>query len=110
MGALMNARGLMQLIALNIGLEEEIITRELFSALVLVALVTTVMATPALSWMDRRRARVRRRPSRTGRRRRPTASRPERGGPERERAKKAPPGGGAFFLSVRRQGLEPRTR
>ncbi|WP_206779405.1 cation:proton antiporter, partial [Frankia sp. EI5c] len=36
-GALMNARGLMQLIALNIGLEEGIVTPSLFSALVLVA-------------------------------------------------------------------------
>ncbi|MGW7596133.1 cation:proton antiporter, partial [Streptomyces rubiginosohelvolus] len=42
-GALMNARGLMQLIALNIGLSAGIVGDELFAALVLVALVTTVM-------------------------------------------------------------------
>ncbi|MFI6026720.1 cation:proton antiporter [Amycolatopsis magusensis] len=58
-GTLMNARGLMQLIAINVGLAAGIVTRELFSVLVLVAIVTTVMATPMLSlWdrLDRRRA------------------------------------------------------
>ncbi|NGO09271.1 cation:proton antiporter [Streptomyces sp. HC44] len=56
-GALMNARGLMQLIALNIGLSAGIVSQELFAALVLVALVTTVMTVPVLSWLDRRDAR-----------------------------------------------------
>ncbi|MER7787080.1 cation:proton antiporter [Streptomyces sp. NPDC097640] len=56
-GALMNARGLMQLIALNIGLAAGIVGDELFAALVLVALVTTVMTVPVLSWLDRREAR-----------------------------------------------------
>ncbi|MET7575651.1 cation:proton antiporter [Streptomyces sp. NPDC005492] len=58
-GALMNARGLMQLIALNIGLSAGIVGEELFTALVLVALVTTVMTVPVLSWLDRRDARSR---------------------------------------------------
>ncbi|MFE6282297.1 cation:proton antiporter [Streptomyces sp. NPDC057877] len=53
-GALMNARGLMQLIALNLGLAAGIVTQALFSALVVVAVVTTVMATPLLTWVDRR--------------------------------------------------------
>ena len=53
LGALMNARGLMQLIALNVGLQAGIINSELFTALVLVALVTTLMAAPALSLLDR---------------------------------------------------------
>jgi len=53
-GALMNARGLMQLIALNVGLEAGIVNSSLFTVLVLVALVTTLMTTPLLSWMDRR--------------------------------------------------------
>ncbi|MFI7351920.1 cation:proton antiporter [Streptomyces sp. NPDC049936] len=53
-GALMNARGLMQLIALNLGLAAGIVTQAMFSALVVVAIVTTVMATPLLSWIDRR--------------------------------------------------------
>ena len=58
-GALMNARGLMQLIALNIGLSAGIVSEELFTALVLVALVTTIMTVPVLSLLDRRDARSR---------------------------------------------------
>ncbi|ACU72973.1 sodium/hydrogen exchanger [Catenulispora acidiphila DSM 44928] len=54
LGTLMNARGLMQLIALNVGLQAGIINSELFTALVLVALVTTLMASPALTLLDRR--------------------------------------------------------
>jgi Kef-type K+ transport system membrane component KefB len=54
LGALMNARGLMQLIALNIGLQAHIVSRELFTVLVLVALVTTTMTAPLLTWLDRR--------------------------------------------------------
>jgi K+:H+ antiporter len=54
-GALMNARGLMQLIALNVGLEAGIVNSSLFTVLVLVALVTTIMTTPLLSWIERRR-------------------------------------------------------
>jgi Kef-type K+ transport system membrane component KefB len=53
-GALMNARGLMQLIALNVGLEAGIVPPALFTVLVLVALVTTLMTTPALSLIERR--------------------------------------------------------
>jgi Kef-type K+ transport system membrane component KefB len=54
-GVLMNARGLMQLIALNVGLQTGIVTPALFSVLVLVALVTTVMTAPWLSFLDRRK-------------------------------------------------------
>ncbi|XVV08474.1 cation:proton antiporter [Actinoplanes sp. CA-131856] len=57
-GSLMNARGLMQLIALNVGLEAGIVNSSLFTVLVLVALVTTLMTTPMLrflDWRDRRR-------------------------------------------------------
>ncbi|WP_306216205.1 cation:proton antiporter [Actinoplanes sp. RD1] len=57
-GALMNARGLMQLIALNVGLEAGIVNPSLFTVLVLVALITTLMTTPLLSWIERREARV----------------------------------------------------
>jgi Kef-type K+ transport system membrane component KefB len=46
LGSLMNARGLIELILLNIGLEAGVITPTLFSILVLVAIVTTLMATP----------------------------------------------------------------
>ncbi len=52
--SLMNARGLMQLIALNIGLEAGIVGPALFTVLVLVALVTTVMTSPLLTWVERR--------------------------------------------------------
>jgi Kef-type K+ transport system membrane component KefB len=46
LGALMNARGLIELILLNIGLQAGIITPTLFTILVLVAIVTTLMASP----------------------------------------------------------------
>ncbi len=45
-GALMNARGLMELIMLNLGLERGIITPALFTVMVVMALATTFMATP----------------------------------------------------------------
>ena len=45
-GILMNARGLMELIIINIGLARGIITPDLFAALVLMAIVTTLMASP----------------------------------------------------------------
>lgn len=56
-GVLMNARGLMQLIALNVGLEAGIVNSSLFTVLVLVALVTTLMTTPLLSLLERLEAR-----------------------------------------------------
>ncbi|MBX3734773.1 MAG: cation:proton antiporter [Verrucomicrobiae bacterium] len=45
-GTLMNARGLMELIILNIGLQHGVIQQGLFSILVLMAVVTTLMASP----------------------------------------------------------------
>ena len=45
-GTLMNARGLMELIILNIGLQAGIITPTLFTLMVLMAVVTTLMASP----------------------------------------------------------------
>ncbi|HXJ33944.1 MAG TPA: cation:proton antiporter [Candidatus Eisenbacteria bacterium] len=45
-GVLMNARGLMELIILNIGLERGVITPTLFTIMVVMALVTTLMASP----------------------------------------------------------------
>lgn len=44
--SLMNARGLMELIMLNIGLQAGIIEPSLFSAMVIMAIVTTLMAAP----------------------------------------------------------------
>ena len=45
-GTLMNARGLMELIILNIGLQNGIITPLLFAVMVIMAIVTTLMASP----------------------------------------------------------------
>lgn len=45
-GGLMNARGLMILIFINIGLAHQMVTPELFTILVLVAIVTTAAAMP----------------------------------------------------------------
>lgn len=45
-GSLMNARGLIELILLNIGLQAGVITPTLFTILVLMAIITTVMASP----------------------------------------------------------------
>lgn len=45
-GTLMNARGLMELIILNIGLQRGIIEPALFTIMVLMAVVTTLIATP----------------------------------------------------------------
>jgi Kef-type K+ transport system membrane component KefB len=48
-GALMNTRGLMELIVLNIGLELNVLTPEVFTMMVIMALVTTFMTGPALN-------------------------------------------------------------
>jgi Kef-type K+ transport system membrane component KefB len=45
-GVLMNARGLMELIIINIGLQRGVISEGLFAALVMMAVVTTLMASP----------------------------------------------------------------
>ena len=45
-GVLMNARGLMELIIINIGLQRGIISEGLFAVLVIMAVVTTLMASP----------------------------------------------------------------
>ena len=59
-GTLMNVRGLMELIIINIGLQRGIITPALFAALAIMAVVTTVMASPvfdALVGRGREKAR-----------------------------------------------------
>lgn len=56
-GALMNARGLMELIIINIGLQRGIIGPALFSMLVLMAIVTTLMASPLFEFVYGRKAR-----------------------------------------------------
>ncbi|MFJ7156718.1 cation:proton antiporter [Streptomyces sp. NPDC101118] len=55
-GALMNCRGLTELVVLNIGLELGVIGPGLFTMLVLMALVTTAATAPAVSWLRRKDA------------------------------------------------------
>ena len=50
-GALMNARGLMELIIINVGLQRGIISTELFATLVVMAVVTTLMASPIFDFL-----------------------------------------------------------
>ncbi|WP_044561200.1 cation:proton antiporter [Azospirillum sp. B4] len=57
-GALMNSRGLMELIIINIGLQKGIIGPTLFSMLVLMAIVTTMMASPLFELVYGRKARL----------------------------------------------------
>jgi len=57
-GALMNARGVMELIILNIGLQKGIIEPALFSIMVVMAIVTTLMASPLFEWVYGKRARA----------------------------------------------------
>jgi Kef-type K+ transport system membrane component KefB len=59
LGVLMNTRGLMELIALNIGYDLGILPTKLFTALVLMALITTFLTGPLMNLADaweRRRA------------------------------------------------------
>jgi Kef-type K+ transport system membrane component KefB len=50
-GTLMNCRGLTELVVLNVGLQLGVIGPELFTMLVLMALVTTAMTAPGLRWL-----------------------------------------------------------
>ena len=86
LGTLMNTRGLMELIVLNIGLDLGVISPTLFAMMVMMALVTTMATAPVLQWLlpqtasapahgerpgDTRRAGVIRRQGRTAAGRRP---------------------------------------
>jgi Kef-type K+ transport system membrane component KefB len=53
LGILMNTRGLVELIVLNMGLDLGVISPTLFAMLVLMALVTTFMTTPILQLLLR---------------------------------------------------------
>ena len=48
-GALMNARGLMELVVMKIGLDAGLIGREMFTILLVMALATTAMTTPLIA-------------------------------------------------------------
>ncbi|MCC7500999.1 MAG: cation:proton antiporter, partial [Flavobacteriales bacterium] len=52
-GALMNTRGLMELVVLNIGYDLGVIGPEIFAMMVIMALVTTFMTGPTLDLIDR---------------------------------------------------------
>lgn len=52
-GILMNTRGLMELVVLNIGLDLGVLTPEVFAMMVVMALVTTFMTSPSLSLVER---------------------------------------------------------
>jgi Kef-type K+ transport system membrane component KefB len=52
-GALMNTRGLMELIVLNLGYDLGVLSPTVFTMMVLMALITTFMTAPALFWIER---------------------------------------------------------
>jgi K+:H+ antiporter len=59
LGTLMNTRGLVELIVLNIGLDLGVISPTFFAMLVIMAVVTTMMAPPLLSFLGYRQKSVR---------------------------------------------------
>ncbi|HLX55892.1 MAG TPA: cation:proton antiporter [Ktedonobacteraceae bacterium] len=59
LGTLMNTRGLVELIVLNIGLDLGVISPTFFAMLVMMAVVTTMMTPPLLSFLGFRQKQVR---------------------------------------------------
>ena len=57
-GVCMNTRALMELIVLNIGKDLGLLPTDIFSMLVIMALVSTFMATPLIRWLMRDQQRV----------------------------------------------------
>jgi len=55
LGVLMNTRGLMELIVLNVGLDLGVLSPALFAMLVIMAIVTTLVTTPVLQALTRTR-------------------------------------------------------
>ncbi len=56
LGIMMNTRALMELIVLNVGLDLGVISPQMFTMLVLMAIASTVVTTPLLRWWMPRRA------------------------------------------------------
>jgi len=54
LGALLNTRGLIELVVLNIGLELGVLSPVMFSMLVLMAIGTTCMTSPIVAWLQPR--------------------------------------------------------
>ena len=59
LGTLMNTRGLVELVVLNIGLELGVISPTFFAMLVIMAVLTTMMAPPLLSFLGYQQKNVR---------------------------------------------------
>jgi Kef-type K+ transport system membrane component KefB len=57
LGVLMNTRGLMELIVLNVGFDMGVLSPTLFAMLVVMALVTTFATSPLLAWLKVGRTR-----------------------------------------------------
>jgi Kef-type K+ transport system membrane component KefB len=55
-GALMNTRGLMELVVLNIGYDMGVLNAEIFTMMVMMALLTTIMTSPVLRWLEKMEA------------------------------------------------------
>jgi Kef-type K+ transport system membrane component KefB len=53
LGALMNTRGLMEFVVLNIGYDLKLLSPELFTMMAIMAIVTTMMTSPLLSFFHR---------------------------------------------------------
>ena len=58
LGVLMNARGLIELIVLNIGYDMGILSHKVFSMMVLMALITTFMTGPLLSLFEAKKKKA----------------------------------------------------
>ncbi|MEV4054547.1 cation:proton antiporter [Amycolatopsis sp. NPDC049688] len=56
-GVLMNCRGLTELIVLNVGLDLGVLSPEMFTMLVLMALISTAMTAPMAVYLDKRAGR-----------------------------------------------------
>lgn len=54
LGFLMNTRGLIDLVVVNLALQAGAINTQLFTILVLVALITTAMTAPALKFLRKK--------------------------------------------------------
>lgn len=67
LGIMMNTRALMELIVLNVGLDLGVITPKLFTMLVIMAIFSTIVTTPALRYCLRRTALSVASPAATGR-------------------------------------------
>jgi Kef-type K+ transport system membrane component KefB len=57
-GVCMNTRALMELVAINIGYDLGVLPRSMFTMLVIMAIVSTFMATPLIRWLLRGQERV----------------------------------------------------